>query len=446
VAASNRQLAEWCDSQNCVILAVSGSSETAKSQSFFLVWFGYLPVFADRDSALVRRFGRPTINENEYRHRHRRSSCFAWEISLARRTRIHSRKRNRQLEKRRALPGTPPGSILVDPLAPPTEIRVIAWNEKQCHEQLISSISEVIDLKARYNTVWVDVIGLGSADRLQLLASTLKLHALAMEDVINVHQRAKVDSYDEDLFVVARMPDPDPNHESEQLAFFLLDNILVSFQERPGDCWNPIRQRLREQRGRVFESKADYLLYALLDSVIDTYFPAMEEISEIVEQLDEQIASRRSAQQLHDVHQLRQRLLGMRRLIRPHRELFNELLRDGSKRVHPETLIHLRDTYDHVTQLIDSIDTYRELTSDLRDFYLSSVNNNMNEVMKVLTIISTIFIPMSFIAGVYGMNFADNSPLNMPELKWHWGYPFAWALMIGVATVLLGFLRWRKWL
>lgn len=365
---------------------------------------------------------------------------------MARRSKPQHRKRNRQLEKRRATPGTPPGSIIIDPQAPPTEIRVIAYSGRLVHEQQINNVSEILDLKSRYETVWVDVTGLGSADRLQQLASTLKLHALAMEDVINVHQRAKVDSYDDDLFVVARMPDVNPQHESEQLSFFLLDNVLISFQERPDDCWELVRQRLREKRGRAFESKADYLLYVLLDAVIDTYFPAMEEISEFVEQLDERIANDRSSEQLHEIHSLRQRLLSIRRLIRPHRELFNELLRDGSKRILPETQIHFRDTYDHVVQLIDSIDTYRELTSDLRDFYLSSLNNNMNEVMKVLTIISTIFIPLSFIAGVYGMNFADNSPWNMPELKWYFGYPFALGLMAVVAAGLVYFFRTRNWM
>jgi magnesium transporter len=365
---------------------------------------------------------------------------------LARRSKTNQRKRNRHLEKRRASPGTPPGSIIIDPQAPATDIRVIAYDGKQVIEQRVSNAAEIHGLKSRFDTVWVDVTGLGSADRLQQLATALKLHPLAMEDVINVHQRAKADSYNEDLFVVARMPDRDPQHESEQLSFFLLDNILVSFQERPGDCWEPIRRRLREKSGRAFESKADYLLYVLLDAVIDTYFPAMEEISELVEQLDERITNDRSSEQLHEIHSLRQRLLSIRRLLRPHRELFNELLRDGSKRFLPETQIHFRDTYDHVVQLIDSIDTYRELVSDLRDFYLSSINNNMNEVIKVLTIISTIFMPLSFIAGVYGMNFIDNSPWNMPELKWYLGYPFALGVMATVAAGLIYFFRTRNWI
>ncbi len=355
-------------------------------------------------------------------------------------------RRKRHTKKRREQPGTPPGSIITDPNAPVTDIRAIAFNAKETHEKTIHSISEILDLKARYDTVWVDVTGLGSADRLKQLASMLRLHSLAMEDVINVNQRAKVDVYGDDLFIVARMPDPDPQFESEQVSFFLLDDMLISFQERPGDCWDPIRQRLRERRGKLFESKADYLLYALLDTVIDSYFPAMEEISEAAEVLDEQIANNRLPEQLKEIHRLRQRLLCLRRIIRPHRELFNELLRDFPHRLLPDTQVHMRDSYDHVIRLIDSIDTYRELTSDLRDFYLSTVNTNMNEIMKVLTIISTIFIPMTFIAGVYGMNFADNSPWNMPELKWYWGYPFAWGLMLAVAVGFLVFIRSRKWL
>jgi magnesium transporter len=356
------------------------------------------------------------------------------------------RQRIRKLEKRHARPGTPAGSLTVDPAAKPTQIRVMAYDGRSTHEQNVNSVSEILQVKSRFRNVWVDVTGLGTISLLQELANALKLHPLAMEDVINVHQRAKVDSFAEDLFVVVRMTDEDPDHDSEQLSFFLLDGIVVSFQERPGDCWEPLRQRLRVGKGRVFETGVDYLLYALIDAAIDSYFPAMEKTSELVELIDEDIAERRSSEQLHHIHHLRRNLLGLRRAIRPHREMINSLLRDDSNRIQPDTRVHLRDTYDHVIQLIDSIDTYRELTSDLRDFYLSSINNTMNEVIKVLTIISTIFIPLSFIAGVYGMNFENSSPWNMPELYWYFGYPFALGLMLLVALGLLSYFYRRGWL
>jgi magnesium transporter len=368
------------------------------------------------------------------------------ENGLARRKRkLHSHHRSRKLDKRRALPGTPAGSLSSDPLASTTEIKVMAYDGRNVHEQVVSSMSEILAIKARFRNLWVDVTGLGTISRLEELAKELGLHPLAMEDVTNVHQRAKVDSFGETLFVVVRMTEDDPNFESEQLTFFLLDGIVVSFQERPGDCWEMLRNRLRQKKGRAFESGVDYLLYALIDAAIDSYFPAIEQISETVDEIDERIAQRRSGEQLHQIHLLRQHLLGLRRAIRPHREMLNSLLRDESARIHPETRVHLRDTYDHVVQLIDSIDTYRELTSDLRDYYLSSINNTMNEVIKVLTIISTIFIPLSFIAGVYGMNFEGNSPWNMPELHWYYGYPFALGLMLTVALSLLVYFRWRRW-
>lgn len=369
------------------------------------------------------------------------------EASLSKRKRQHVRHQHlRKLEKRRASPGTPAGSLTIDPSAKPTQIRVMAFDGRSTHEQNINSIAEILELHSRFKNVWVDVTGLGTIQLLQDLATALKLHPLAMEDVINVHQRAKVDSFAEDLFVVVRMTDDDTDHETEQLSFFLLDGIVISFQERPGDCWDPLRQRLRAGKGRVFTASVDYLLYALIDAAIDSYFPAMEQVSELVEIIDEDIADRRSSEQLHEIHLLRRNLLSLRRAIRPHREMLNTLLRDESSRIQSETRVHLRDTYDHVVQLIDSIDTYRELTSDLRDFYLSSINNTMNEVIKVLTIISTIFIPLSFIAGVYGMNFADTSPWNMPELYWYYGYPYALALMLMVALGLLTYFRRRGWL
>ncbi|MFN9715288.1 MAG: magnesium/cobalt transporter CorA, partial [Planctomycetota bacterium] len=190
----------------------------------------------------------------------------------------------------------------------------------------------------------------------------------------------------------------------------------------------------------------DYLLHSLLDAVIDSYFPAIDKIVEQVDALELEIIESVESNQMQKVHELRGQLLAIRRAIRPHREMVNELIRDPKPTISPETRVHLRDCYDHVIQVIDTVDTYRELTSDLRDFYLSSVSNNMNEVMKVLTIISTIFIPLSFIAGVYGMNFSNNSPWNMPELYWQYGYLFALGLMALVAGALLVYFRRRRWI
>jgi magnesium transporter len=351
-----------------------------------------------------------------------------------------------QNPRRRFKPGTAPGSMIVDPNATPTSVRVMAFSGADFMEKEIKEIDELQAIRVAYRSVWIDVTGLGSEDKLNGLARLLKLHPLAMEDVVNVHQRAKVDEFGDSLFVVSRMVDGEDALHTEQLSFFLQDRVLVSFQERPGDCWDPLRQRIRTHRGKICDSGVDHLLYALLDAVVDSYFPVMERLSDQVDMIELEIIDQLNPAQMHDIHVLRGQLLGLRRAIRPHREMINELVRDSLPLLNQETRVHLRDCYDHVVQVIDTVDTYRELTSDLRDFYLSSVSNNMNEVMKVLTIISTIFIPLSFVAGVYGMNFSDQSPWNMPELKWYLGYPFALVIMGIIAIGLLIYFKRRRWL
>lgn len=348
--------------------------------------------------------------------------------------------------KRRTQPGAPPGILVVDPTAATTSVRVLAFGNGMFLDQEVTDFSTLRAVRAKYKNVWIDVTGLGSDTTLRSLSECLNLHPLAMEDVVNVHQRSKVDEFSDYLFVVARMIDGADMRQTEQLSFFLMPGTLISFQERPGDCWEPLRARLRNQRGKVCESGVDHLLYALLDGVIDSYFPAMELLSDAVDDLEEKITTRLDPKQMMDIHDLRGQLLALRRALRPHREMVNELVRDSLPLIQNDTRVHLRDCYDHVIQLMDSVDTYRELTSDLRDYYLSTVSNTMNEIMKVLTIISTIFIPLSFVAGVYGMNFNDDSPWNMPELKWYFGYPFSLGIMALIAVGQLIFFRKKGWI
>jgi magnesium transporter len=349
--------------------------------------------------------------------------------------------------RRRSKPGDAPGLILVDPNASPTRIHVIGIGGEPITEVDLHDVHELHSILRSNPKVWIDVVGLGSQATLQSIANILGLHPLAMEDVVNVHQRAKCEDYDDTVFVIARMVDGDDPTVTEQISMFLKGNVLVSFQERPGDCWEPLRQRIRQKKGRIHEENLDYLLYSMLDAVIDSYFPVIEAVVEQVDALEMQISDHFDHDQMHSIHELRSNLLSLRRSIRPHREMINELVRDSISGIRPETRIHLRDCYDHVIQVIDTVDTYREVTSDLRDFYLSSVSNSMNEIMKVLTIISTIFIPLSFIAGVYGMNFDyDASPWNMPETKWKFGYQFSLLLMALVAGGLLIYFRRRRWI
>lgn len=357
---------------------------------------------------------------------------------------IRAKKRKRT--RHRGTPGAAPGTVASDPNAPRTTIRVFASSPGAFFEQDITKVRDLSDVITRYKTVWIEVTGLGSAERILEIGEFLGLHALALEDVVNVHQRAKMDSFDEYLFIVARMFDTSDTSLSEQISFFLKKNIVLSFQERPGDCWDSIRQRLRQRHGKIATLGADYLLYNLLDTIIDSYFPVMDRLSEEVDALEEEITAKANPRQMHHVHQLRGQLLDVRRAIRPHREMINAISHHESPLITPDTHVYFRDCYDHVIQVIDSVDTYRELTSDLRDYYLSMVSNSMNEVMKLLTIISTIFIPLSFVAGVYGMNFDTESPWNMPELKWEYGYPFALAIMGIIGIGLAASFKRRGWL
>jgi len=348
--------------------------------------------------------------------------------------------------RRRTAPGTPPGTLHIDPAATSSTIRAIAYGPNEFWEEENFALQRLPELRAQFPVVWIDITGLGSRELLEQLTQQLKIHPLAMEDVVNVHQRAKVDPYEDYLFLVARMLDGENFLVSEQISMFVMNGLLVTFQEREGDCWDPIRQRMRQGRGRVRHCGVDFLCYLLLDAIIDSYFPVVDRISEQIDQADDEILRDPDPLHIQLVHEIRSQLLSIRRSIRPHREMLNELIRDDHPLIHAETRVFFRDCYDHVIQLMDLVDTYRELTADLRDFYMSSVSNKMNEVMKVLTIISTIFIPLSFIAGVYGMNFDTASPWNMPELGWNYGYPI---ILSGMATLGFGLL-WvfyrRKWI
>ena len=355
----------------------------------------------------------------------------------------HSKKRAR---RRLTTPGTAPGTISQDPCASETSIQVISFSNNAFLERKIDQVAELSEVIRQFPVNWIDVTGLSNVDKIRGLGDLLGLHPLALEDVVNVHQRAKVDAFDSNLFIVARMIDGHDANVSEQISFFLMPGVLVSFQERPGDCWDPVRNRIRQRRGKINALGPDYLLYALLDSIVDSYFPVMDRISDSVDSLEEKITVAAKPEQMREVHELRGQLLSLRRAIRPHREMMNELNHNGTDLISSETHVFLRDCYDHVVQVIDSVDTYRELTSDLRDYYLSMVSNSMNQVMKLLTIISTIFIPLSFVAGVYGMNFDTKSPWNMPELGWEYGYPFALSMMLAIGLFLLWIFRRRQWL
>jgi magnesium transporter len=259
--------------------------------------------------------------------------------------------------------------------------------------------------------------------------------------VVNAHQRAKVERYGEHLFVVARMASADGRHDTEQISLFLGRDFLLTFLEGPGGVFEPVRDRLREGAGPIRESGAGYLAYSLLDAVIDSYFPLIEAHGERLDALEDRVIERPDRRLIARIHEAKRDLRGLRRATWPLREAMSTLARDPSEWIDDETRVHLRDCHDHVVQIIDLIETYRELGSDLTDLYLSSLSFRMNEVMKVLTVIATIFMPISFIASVYGMNFE-----NMPERSWRYGYAYSLALMAGVTVGMLYYFHRKGWL
>ncbi len=356
-------------------------------------------------------------------------------------------RRPHRRRRRHLPPGTAPGTLHVDPDAPRPMIQVLAYGPDGVVEDTVEEPEDLGRYLGRWPVTWVNVDGLGDAATLERLGAVFGLHRLALEDVVHVHQRAKVEQYGDRVFIVARMVRRGEVLEGEQLSLFLGAHAVVTFQERPGDVFEAVRERIRHSGKKIRTAGADYLAYALLDAVVDGYFPVLEEFGERLEQLEERIFARPDETTVTALHQVRRELLDLRRSVWPQRDALNALMRDEVEPFAEETRLYLRDVYDHAVRVIDLVETYRESASSLMDVYLSSLSHRMNEVMKILTIIATIFIPLSFIAGVYGMNFdPEVSPWNMPELGWSFGYPLALAIMLAVACGLVWYFRRKRWL
>ena len=363
-------------------------------------------------------------------------------------------KQNRKAPRRRraahldigaySAPGTAPGSASFDPDAPWPSIKLIAYSAEELVERTIEDPQEIRAELGKWPVVWVNVDGVGHGEVLHQIGEIFQHHMLAMEDVAKVGQRAKVEPYDEDLFIVAHMPAAEPP-ATEQVSIFLGPGHVLTIQERAGDVFEGVRERIRKGRLRIRSSEPDYLTYALLDAIIDSYFPVLDALAGELEALEDEVLGSPDQSTVEQIHRMRRTLVGLRRTVAPHREALNTLLREESY-IRPQTALFMRDTYDHAIRIMDLLESQREIASDLMSTYLSAVSNRMNEIMKVLTIVATIFIPLGFIAGVYGMNFnPEISPLNMPELNWFWGYPFALVLMAAVAGGFVFFIRRRGW-
>lgn len=331
---------------------------------------------------------------------------------------------------------------------PAPEIHAIKYSTHEFEETNISS-SDLNKWLDGNGTVWMNVDGCHTPQMMADLGRVLNLHELALEDASNFHQRAKVDDYDDYMFIVMRMVDSQNYCDTEQLSIFLGSNYVLTIQERPGgDCLNQVRERLRKRMGSLRNQGADYLVYAIVDAVVDEYFPVVERLGEQIEHLEDSILDgRRLRTGPMRIHRVKRHTQAIRRAVWPLRDALNILCRDTHPLISEHTRLYLRDCYDHSIRVLDLIETYRELCHDLMDIYLSTVNNRMNEVMKVLTIITALFIPPTLIAGIYGMNFdPDRSPWNMPELRWYFGYPTALLFMAIVSGLLAYYLHRRGWL
>lgn len=349
--------------------------------------------------------------------------------------------------RRRSQPGSVPGGIELEQ-GSDARAHVIAYGPDSFEEVDIGSIAEVRSYREKYPCVWIDVIGHGDAELLHTVRHSLELHELAVEDVVNRGQRPKLEEFDENLFCVARMLELDDRGvHSEQLSLFLAEGVVVTFQEHAGDCLGRLRTRIRTSKGRIRQHGADYLFYALLDAVIDGYFPILAEVGDRIESIEEQVLDESLRDPVGPLHSARRDLLMLRKSIYPLRDALAPLVGGTQSFITPETRVFFRDAVDHLRRAADGVDAYRDLASSVMDAHLSVVSHRLNDVMALLTIVSTIFIPLSFLVGLWGMNFDHSvSGWNMPELHLRYGYPIALGAMLLLAAGQLFYFKKKGWL
>jgi len=352
-----------------------------------------------------------------------------------------------RIKKRSVKAGLPPGSLIHigEKRVKSSRIHLIDYDEHAFQEKTTAALEECYPFKDTASVTWIDIEGLRDIELLEHLGSCYEVHPLILEDILNTDQRPKLDDMQDYLYVVLKMLDFNPagdNIISEQVSIIFGKNFVISLQEgREGDLFEPLRERIRGNKSRIRKLGPDYLAYAILDSIIDRYFLILEKIAEKIEGLEEDLINRPGPEALSQIHDLKREMIYLRKSVWPLREMISGLEKSDSELIRPTTKIYLRDIYDHTIQIIDTIETYREMLSGMLDIYLSSVSNRMNQVMKVLTIIATIFMPLTFLAGVYGMNFK-----YMPGLGSRWGYPLFLVFMLLVGVVMYIYFKKKKWL
>ncbi|MCK9589061.1 MAG: magnesium/cobalt transporter CorA [Terrimicrobiaceae bacterium] len=347
-------------------------------------------------------------------------------------------------------PGTPPATLLPrEGARTKADISLIQYDVETIYEANFDSFEELVSKLDPNKVNWINIDGLGDLGLLHKLADQFHIHPLALEDVLNTTQRPKVERFADHFFIVSEMIYFNEGNQLsfEQVSLFLGGHFLITLQEECGhDVFDHVRDRLRAGRGFARKMKADYLAYALLDAAVDRIFPVLESVGDSIESVEEELLDKPTRASLKKLYEAKRLLLHLRRAAWPHRDIFNTLIRDDTGLIGRETQIFLRDCYDHITQIIDIIESYRDLTAGLMDLYLSSLGFRTNEIMRVLTVVTVLFIPLTFLAGVYGMNFDLADKWNMPELKWPFGYLFFWTVCLCSVAGMLVFFKRKKWL
>jgi magnesium transporter len=342
--------------------------------------------------------------------------------------------------------GLPPGTLIHigEEKVERAKVTIIDYGEAQFQEKEVETVEECFPFKDKPTVTWINIDGIHQAEIMEKIGTHFGIHPLILEDIMNTGQRPKMEDFEDYIFVVVKMiyyDDKDSEIRAEQVSLILGSNFVITFQEREGDLFDPVRERIRKGKGRIRRMKADYLAYALVDTIVDHYFVILEKLGEKIEDMEEELIANPTPGTLQTIHTLKRELIFLRKSIWPLREVISVLERGESSLIDESTGIYLRDVYDHTIQVIDTIETFRDMVSGMLDIYLSSISNRMNEVMKVLTIIATIFIPLTFIAGIYGMNFK-----YIPELEWHWGYGAALIVMGIIAFGMVLYFRRKRWL
>ena len=342
--------------------------------------------------------------------------------------------------------GLPPGSLVHVGEVLETEVRItiVDYNKDVIEEQTVESVEQILQCREKDTVTWVNIEGLGNIELVGAIGEAFNVHPLVLEDILNTHQRPKLEEYDDYLYCVLKgisLAENGFSVEYEQISMLILNDFVFTFKEKQDELFEPVRRRLRSSKGHFRSQGADYLAYVILDTIVDSYFTLQDSLDDIVDSVEEELLTEPTPKTLATIQSVKRELIIIRRSISPLREMLNAILRSESPLIEEKSLIYFRDISDHVLRISESIESSRDMIAGLLDIYITTISNKMNEIMKVLTVFASIFIPLTFIAGIYGMNFE-----YMPELKWKWAYPALWVAFIAIPVILLVYFKKKKWL